>query len=154
MKLDDKDLIILGLLQENANITNKEIAAATGLTATPVYERIKKLNALKLLKKKVFLLDRKKLGLSLMVLVSVAIEKHSERSALKFMNAIKKIDEVVECLHTTGDFDFQLKVYAKDIDHYHDFNLKKLGAIENIRHMQSHFVMKEIVNTTSLPLHI
>ena len=68
------------------------------------------------------------------------------------MNEIKKIPEVVECLHITGAFDFQLKVYAKDIDHYHEFNFKKLTAIKNIRQMESYFVMKEVVNTTSLPI--
>ncbi|WP_149276986.1 Lrp/AsnC family transcriptional regulator [Pareuzebyella sediminis] len=152
MKLDNKDLKILGLLQEDANISNKEIAAATDLTVTPVYERIKKLNAMSLLKKKVFLLNRKKLGLNVMVLVLVNIEKHSEEGALVFMNEIKKFPEVVECLHVTGAFDFQLKVYAKDIEHYHEFNFKKLAAIKNVRHMESHFVMNEVINTTSIPL--
>jgi len=152
MKLDNKDLKILGLLQEDANISNKEIAAATDLTVTPVYERIKKLNAMSLLKKKVFLLNRKKLGLNVMVLVLVNIEKHSEEGALVFMNEIKKFPEVVECLHVTGAFDFQLKVYAKDIEHYHEFNFKKLASIKNVRHMESHFVMNEVINTTSIPL--
>ncbi|SDD93911.1 transcriptional regulator, AsnC family [Pricia antarctica] len=152
MKLDKKDLKILSLLQENANISNKEIAEATNLTVTPVYERIKKLNAAALLRKKVFLLNRKKLGLHVMVLVMVSIEKHSDEGALIFMKEIKKIPEVVECLHITGAFDFQLKVYTKDIDHYHEFNFKKLATIKNIRQMESYFVMKEIVNTTSLPL--
>ena len=151
MKLDNKDLKILALLQENANISNKEIAEATNLTVTPVYERIKKLNAAALLRKKVFLLNRKKLGLHIMVLVMVSIDKHSGEDASIFMNEIKKIPEVVECLHITGAFDFQLKVYAKNIDHYHEFNFKKLAAIKNIRKMESYFVMKEVVNTTSLP---
>ncbi|MBC9797343.1 Lrp/AsnC family transcriptional regulator [Sinomicrobium weinanense] len=152
MKLDEKDLKILALLQEDANISNKELAAATNLTVTPVYERIKKLHAMSLLKKKVFLLDRKKLGLNVMVLVFVNIEKHSEEGALNFMNEIKKFAEVVECLHITGAFDFQLKVYARDIDHFHEFHFKKLASIKNVRHMESHFVMKEVINTTSFPL--
>ncbi|WP_242206670.1 Lrp/AsnC family transcriptional regulator [Aestuariivivens insulae] len=154
MKLDKKDLTILNLLQEDANISNKAIAAITNLSVTPVYERIKKLNALSLLRKKVYLLNRKKLGLNVMVLVSVRIDKHSGEDALMFMNEVKKIPEIVECLHITGTFDFQLKVYARDIDHYHEFNFKKLGALKNVKHMESHFVMKEVVNTTSLPLFI
>ena len=154
MKLDKKDLKILSLLQEDANISNKEIALVTNLTLTPVYERIKKLNTMLLLKKKVFLLNRKKIGLNVMVLVLVSLEKHTDTDAFAFMNAIKKMPEVVECLHITGAFDFQLKVYAKDIDQYHKFNFNKLGRIKNIRKMESHFVMKEVVNTTSLPLFI
>lgn len=152
MKLDKKDLKILSLLQDNANVSNKELAKASGLTLTPVYERIKKLNNMLLLKKKVYLLNRKKMGLNVMAIVMVSIDKHSGAGAFTFMNEIKKIPEVVECLHITGAFDFMLKVYAKDIDHYHEFNFKKLAAIKNIRQMESHFVMKEVVNTTSLPL--
>ncbi|HZJ19592.1 MAG TPA: Lrp/AsnC family transcriptional regulator [Pricia sp.] len=152
MKLDEKDLKILDLLQQDANISNKEISAATHLTLTPVYERIKKLNAMGLLLKKVFLLNRKKLGLNVMVLVSVSIEKHSGEGAQAFMNEIRKIPEVAECLHVTGAFDFQLKVYARDIEHYHDFNFKKLASIKNVRHMESYFVMNEVINTTCLPL--
>ncbi|MEO9894212.1 Lrp/AsnC family transcriptional regulator [Aurantibacter sp.] len=154
MKLDEKDLKILDLLQEDANITNKQIALATNLTLTPVYERIKKLTSLALLKKKVYLLNRKKLGLNVMVLVSVKIEKHSEEGALSFMNEIKKIPEVIECLHVTGAFDFQLKVITKDIDTYHEFNFKKLATIKNISQMESYFVMKEVINSTRLPLSI
>ncbi|MRI01239.1 winged helix-turn-helix transcriptional regulator [Kriegella sp. EG-1] len=154
MKLDQKDLKILDLLQGDANINNKQIALATNLTLTPVYERIKKLTTLSLLKKKVYLLNRKKLGLNVMVLVSVKIEKHSEKGALSFMNEIKKIPEVIECLHVTGAFDFQLKVVTKDIDSYHEFNFKKLATIKNISQMESYFVMKEVINTTSLPLSI
>jgi len=152
MRLDRKDLKILSLLQEDANIGNKELAAEAGLTATPIYERIKKLNALSLLKKKVFLLNRKKLGLNIMALVSVSIEKHSEEGALVFMKEIKKFPEVVECLHITGAFDFQLKVYTRNMDQFHDFHLKKLASIKNISRMESHFVMKEVIHTTSLPL--
>ncbi|MBM1105090.1 Lrp/AsnC family transcriptional regulator [Aurantibacter crassamenti] len=152
MKLDRKDLKILDLLQKDANINNKQIALATNLTLTPVYERIKKLTAFSLLKKKVYILNRKKLGFNVMVLVCVKIEKHSEEGALSFMNEIKKFPEVVECLHVTGSFDFQLKVCTKDIDHYHEFNFKKLATIKNISQMESYFVMKEVINTTSLPL--
>ncbi len=154
MKLDKKDLKILSLLQEDANVNNKQIAGETNLTLTPVYERIKKLNTMSILKRKVFLLNREKIGLNVMVLVMVSLDKHSSDGALFFMNEIKKIPEITECLHITGAFDFQLKVYAKDIDHYHEFNFKKLATIKNIGKMESHFVMKEVVNTTSLPLFI
>jgi len=68
------------------------------------------------------------------------------------MKEIQKIPEVVECLHVTGAFDFQLKVYAKDMNHYHEFNFNKLTATKNIKYMESYFVMKEVVNTTRLPL--
>jgi len=123
MKLDEKDLMLLDLLQQDANISNKEIADRVNLSMTPVYERIKKLMATSVLKQKVFLLDRRKLDLNLMVLVSISMEKHSNESALLFMEEIQKFPEVVECFHVTGAFDYQIKVMVRDVDHYHEFNL-------------------------------
>jgi len=104
------------------------------------------------LKQPVYLLDRRKLDLNLMVLVSISMEKHSNESALLFMEEIQKFPEVVECFHVTGAFDYQIKVMVRDVDHYHEFNFNKLATIKGIRHMESYFVMKEIVNTTRLPL--
>lgn len=154
MKLDEKDLMILNILQGDANTSNKEISDQISLSMTPLYERIKKLISMSLLKKKVYLLDRRKLDLNLMVLVSIRMEKHSSEDALLFMEEIKKIPEVIECFHVTGAFDYQLKVLARDVDHYHEFNFKKLATIKGIRHMESYFVMKEVINTTQIPLFI
>ncbi len=152
MKLDTKDFQILKLLQEDANITNKEIAACTGLTITPVYERIKKLTASGIIKSNVFLLDRKKLGLDLMVLISISLKQHMKEDVNHFMKQIVKLNEVVECFHLTGTFDFHLKVYVSDMDQYQDFILNKLSATQNIGHIESYFVMTEVKNTTSLPI--
>ena len=152
MKLDQKDFQILKLLQEDANITNKEIALATDLTITPVYERIKKLTSAGIIKNKIYVLDRKKLGLNLMVLISVSLDQHIKESVKYFMKEIVKHKEVVECFHLTGSFDFQLKIYVNDMDAYQNFILNKLSAINNIGHMESYFVMSEIKNTTSLPI--
>ncbi len=152
MKLDQKDFQILKLLQQDANITNKEIASATGLTITPVYERIKKLTSSGIIKNKTYVLDRKKLGFNLMVLISVSLNQHLKESVKNFIKEIVKCKEVVECFHLTGSFDFHLKVYVNDMDEYQGFILNKLSAINNIGHMESYFVMKEIKNTTSLPI--
>jgi DNA-binding Lrp family transcriptional regulator len=93
MKLDEKDLMLLDLLQQDANISNKEISDRVNLSMTPVYERIKKLIATSVLKQKVFLLDRRKLDLNLMVLVSISMEKHSNESALLFMEEIQNFQK-------------------------------------------------------------
>ena len=152
MKLDQKDFLILKLLQEDANITNKEIATATDLTITPVYERIKKLTSSGIIKSKIYVLDRKKLGLNLMVLISVSLKQHLKESVNYFMSEIVKHNEVVECFHLTGSFDFHLKVYVNGMDQYQNFILNKLSAINNIGHVESFFVMTEVKNTTNLYL--
>ena len=152
MKIDRKDILILKMLQENADISNKEIANAVDLTLTPVFERIKKLTALGLLRKKVYLLNRGKLGLDLIVLVSIRLDQHSKKKVNDFMLKMKTCDEVVECFHISGSFDFHLKIYVRDIEQYQDFLLNKLSAVNNIGHIESSFVMKAIKNTTALPI--
>ena len=152
MKLDAIDYQILKLMQEDANITNKEIAAKTGLTITPIYERVKKLNSYGILKNKVYLLDRKKIGLNLMALVSISLNQHMKENVNFFVKEISKHPEVVECFHLTGKSDFQLKIYVKDMDEYQKFMINKLSSINNIAHIESYFVMSEIKNTTSLPV--
>lgn len=152
MKIDSIDIEILRLLQDDANITNKEIAYKTGLTVTPIYERIKKLSAYGVIKKKVITLDRRKLDLGLMVLISISLDRHMKENVNQFMKDVVKNKEVVECLHLTGTFDFQLKVYAKDMDAYQNFMLNKISAIKNIGQIESHFVMTEVKNTNSLPI--
>lgn len=152
MKLDTIDFEILKLLQEDANITNKEIASKTGLTITPIYERIKKLNSYGIIKNKVFLLDRRKIDLTLMVLVSISLNQHMKESVSNFLREITKLPEVVECFHLTGKSDFQLKVYVKDMDQYQKFMINKLSVISGIGQIESYFVMSEIKNTTSLPI--
>jgi DNA-binding Lrp family transcriptional regulator len=150
--LDKKDLLILKLLQEDANISNKEIAVSTGLTVTPVFERIKKLNAAGVLRKKVYLVDRKQVGLNLIVLISVSLKQHTKEHVNEFMQEMKKHIEVVECFHVSGAFDFHLKIITQDIEKYQDFMLNKISTIKSIGHIESYFVMKEVKNTTSLPI--
>ena len=152
MKLDTIDFEILKLLQEDANITNKEIASKTGLTITPIYERIKKLNSYGIIKSKVFLLDRKKIDLTLMVLISISLNQHMKENVSNFIREINRLPEVVECFHLTGKSDFQLKVYVKDMDQYQKFMINKLSVISSIGQIESYFVMSEIKNTTSLPI--
>jgi len=152
MKIDRKDILILKLLQENADISNKEIANAIDLTLTPVFERIKKLTAMGLLQKKVYLLNRMELGLDLIVLVSIRLDQHTKERVHDFMSKMKNYNEVVECFHISGSFDFHLKIYVQDIEQYQAFLLNKLSSVDNIGHIVSHFVMKEVKNTTSLPI--
>lgn len=152
MTLDKKDMHILKLLQEDANISNKEIASVTGLTVTPVFERIKKLNAAGVLRKKVYLLDKKQLGLQLTVLISVSLKQHTKEQVNEFMTEMKKYPEVMECFHVSGAFDFHLKIITTDIEKYQHFMLNKISAFKSIGHIESFFVMEEVKNTTSLPL--
>lgn len=150
--LDPTDKSILKLLQQDAKLTNKEIAAKLNLTTTPVFERIKKLEREGYIDKYVALVDRKKVDLSMMVFCNVSLKEHATEFLNRFENDVQSLAEVVECYHIAGMFDYLLKVVVKDMDTYQDFVANKLAGLNNIRKVQSAFVMSEIKHSTQLYL--
>ena len=149
---DDTDIRLLKLLQKDADYTIKELADRLGLTNTPVYERIKKLKKSGIIKKKVVILDSKKLGVKLLAFCNVSLKEHSLKYLNIFQDEIKKLPEVQSCYHIAGQYDYLLTVHAKDMEEYQHFIVTKLAAIENIAHVQSSFVMKEIKKEYSINL--
>lgn len=149
-ELDMTDRRILNILQENAKLANKEIAARLNMTTTPVYERIKKLEEGGYIKKYVALVDKEKLGFSLVAFCDVSLKEHSRAYLMKFENEVGSLVEVIKCYHIAGMYDYLLKVVVKDMAAYQDFIVNKLAALDNIGNVQSSFVMKEIKYTTSL----
>ena len=143
-KPDKTDILLLKLLQEDADYTIKELANKTGLTMTPVYERIKKLKRSGIIKKKVMIIDPKKAGFNLLAFCNVSLKEHSLKFLTLFEDNIQSLPEVQACYHIAGQYDYLLVVYAKDMDEYQHFITTKLAAIENIAHVQSSFVMKVI----------
>ncbi len=144
LHLDPVDKKILEMLQEDANYTNKEIAAQLGLTITPVYERIKKLKRSGFIKKTVIIIDPKKAGKNILAFCNVSLKEHTLAFINEFQDKIVKLEEVQACYHIAGQYDYLLTVYANDMDEYQNFITTKLAAIENIAHVQSSFVMKEV----------
>lgn len=148
--LDKKDLSILALLQENARITVKEISEKIHLSTTPVHERIKRMEAEGVIKQYATLVDHSKVNRGLMVICYVSLKQHSKNAGVKFIKAIHELNEVIECYSISGEFDFMLKVVAKDMDDYYDFHVNRLSPIENIGNVQSVFVMGIIKQTHRL----
>ncbi|MBK9339009.1 MAG: Lrp/AsnC family transcriptional regulator [Lewinellaceae bacterium] len=140
------------MLQEDAFLTTKEMAARLDLTSTPVYERVKRLEREGCIGRYTALLNRRKIGLSLLVFCDVALKEHNREFLLRFEEAVVRLPEVLECHHITGEYDYVLKVVAQDMDGYQLFIKEKLAALENIGRVQSHFVMTEVKNSTVLPL--
>lgn len=139
--LDEMDLSILRVLQQNARITIKELAEKVNLSATPVHERVKRLERTGVIQQYVALLDAGKVGKSLMVICYVSLQQHNKDAGSKFIQAILGMDEVLECLTISGQFDFMLKVVAENMDAYYNFHVHKLSALENVSNVQSAFVM-------------
>lgn len=150
--LDATDRAILKMLQEDAFQTTKELASRLDLTSTPVYERVKRLEKEGYIKQYVALLNRRQVGLSLLVYCDVALKEHNREFLLRFEEAVVQIPEVLECHHITGEYDYVLKVAVHDMDAYQLFIKEKLASLDNIGRVQSHFVMTEVKSTTVLPL--
>ena len=149
---DDTDRVILQLLQANAFLTTKEIAAQTNLSVTPVYERIKRLEREGYIRQYTALLDRRKIGLPLLVFCDVLLKEHNREFLQRFEASVVELPEVLECHHVTGEYDYLLKLAVADMDAYQFFIKEKLAALENIGRVQSHFVMTEVKHSTVLPV--
>ncbi len=139
--LDQTDLKILRILQQNARLTNKELAAQVNLSATPVFERLKRLERNGYIKKYVAVLDADKLNRGFIVFCNVKMSRLSKEIARDFMERMLNIPEVTECYNISGQFDYLLKIHAPDMRYYQQFVLNVLGTIENLGSLESTFVM-------------
>lgn len=146
--LDEIDKRILRIIQRDAKKTAKEISATLNLTVSPVYERIRRLEKYGYIKKYVAILDKKLINRSVTCLCQVSMRQHSEEFIEKFEVQVQKLDEVQECFHMAGEVDFVLKINIGSLDEYHDFVRYKLSKIENIRMLNTAFVLKEIKQTS------
>ena len=148
--LDEKDRAILRLLQENAKATVREIAAKVHLSATPVHERIKRLEDTGVISQYAALVNPAKVKKGLMVICYVSLKEHNKKSGSKFVRTMHELQEVVECYNISGEYDFMLKVVVENMDAYYDFHVNKLGQVENLGRLQSTFVMGVIKHTQPL----
>lgn len=150
--LDIIDMQILRELQKDAKLTTKELAAKVNLSPSPVFERQKRLEREGYIKRYVAVVDPIKTGNGIMVLCNVRLKHHSKEFSRRFTSVIAGIDEVVECFNTSGDYDYQLKIYARNMQDYQKFVLDTLGDLDCIGSLHSIFVIGEVKNTMALPL--
>jgi DNA-binding Lrp family transcriptional regulator len=149
MKLDQTDKKLLNLLQKNAKLTTRQLAHHLGLTQTPVFERIKRLEKQGIIARYVAILDKEKIGKKLIAFCHVSLKEHSRENILHFEKQIIQFPEVLECHHIAGMYDYMLKVVSEDMDVYHEFIYNKLASIDNIGNVRSSFVMNELKNSTA-----
>ena len=152
MVIDKIDRFLLNLLQNNTKLNTKELAQKIGLSVTPTYERIKRLEKQGYIKHYVAILDRKLIDKNLMVMSFVSLILHSRDMQIEFEKSIIEYVEVIECFHVTGSYDYQLKVVVSDMEEYQSFVKNKLSSINNIANVQSSFVMSSLKDTTAIPI--
>lgn len=142
--LDHIDLQILRTLQDNARLTTKELAACVHLSTTPVFERLKRLEAQGYIKKYIAVLDAEKFNRGFLVFCRVKLRRLNKEIAEEFTGIIREIPEVTECYNISGSYDYLLKIHAPDMKYYQEFLLNVLGTIESLGSMESTFVMDEV----------
>ena len=152
MAIDKTDVSLLNLLQSNTKLNTKELAQKVGLSVTPTYERIKRLEKEGYIRQYVAILDRKLIDKNLMVISFVSLILHSNDMQIEFEKSVVEYPEVIECFHVTGSYDYQLKVIVSDMEEYQAFIKNKLSSINNIANVQSSFVMSSLKDTTAIPI--
>ncbi|MGY6648071.1 Lrp/AsnC family transcriptional regulator [Wenyingzhuangia sp. IMCC45574] len=148
--MDVIDKKILEILQDNALITAKELAENLSLTTTPIYERIKKLQKTGIIKKYVALLDADLLNKNILVFMNITIKDHHSENREPFVKQMEQLEEVLEFYHTSGSFDFLVKVRFSDITSFRNFLVNKVASIPNISDIDSQIVLEEIKYSTKI----
>ena len=146
--MDAIDKKLVGYLQQDAKKTTKELSLKLNLSVTAVYERIKKLEREGIISKYVALLDKKKIDKGFMVICHIKLVQHNVDSVTTFEKEVVKLDEVLECFHVSGDYDYIIKIYVKDMEAYREFMLTKLTTLQHIGSTHSVFMIGEVKNTT------
>lgn len=150
--LDRIDVDILKILQTDSTKAIKDIAKEVGLSATPTYERIKRLENDGYIKKYVAILDGIKLGLDIVVYCNVTLKEQSKEALLGFEHAVSNLPEVLEVTGLSGNYDYMLKIVSPDIHTYNYFLMNKFSTIPNVGQFHSNIVLGDIKSNSPLPL--
>jgi Lrp/AsnC family transcriptional regulator len=149
--MDATDRKILALLQDDSSLSVAEIGSRVGLSSTPCWKRIQRLEAEGVIQKRVALIDQDKLGLGVTVFVSIETGDHSQDWLARFAQTVGEMPEVMEFYRMAGDVDYMLRVVVPDIQGYDGF-YKRLIAGVPLKNVTSRFAMEKIKWTTSLPI--
>lgn len=152
MKLDQKDLKILKFLQQDSKMTNKEISNNLKLSVTAVFERVKRLERKGIISKYVAIVDPTLVEKDFMVFCQIKLIQHTKAYLTRFEKEAAKLNEVLECYHVSGEYDYILKILVRDMPAYREFMVTKLTSLDHIGSTQSTFVINPVKNTTALPL--
>jgi Lrp/AsnC family transcriptional regulator, leucine-responsive regulatory protein len=151
-KLDKTDLKILKALQENSGISNLELSQKVGLSATPTFERVKKLEKANVIKGYHAEVDAKTLGIGIETFMLVSVAQARGLALEDFVEQVNKIDEIVECYHITGSSDYLFKIMTKDISSYEHLAMDRIRDIKEISNIQTLVILSTIKKSKIIPL--
>ncbi len=150
MNFDAIDRKLLDLLQTDSKQTNKELSSKLNLSVTAVYERIKKLENQGVISRYVALIKKEKVDKTFVAFCHIKLIQHSQAYVVKFEKEVANLEEVLECYHISGDYDYLLKVIVKDMEAFREFMVNKLTSINHIGSTHSMFVINEVKHTTAI----
>ncbi|WP_373487355.1 Lrp/AsnC family transcriptional regulator [Blastomonas sp.] len=150
--LEQEDIRILRAMQRNGRITNAELADTVGMSASPCWRRVRRLEADGVIRGYSAQLSRRALGLGVLAYVSVEIADHSADITAAFEAAIASFDEIIACHQITGGADYILTVVSRDLDSYAAFANSKLRPIPGLKSISTSFVLREAKPQTGLPV--
>lgn len=149
--LDETDILILRDLQDDGHLTIKELSQRVHLSVSPVYERVRRLEREGFIKRYVAVLDPEKLDCGFLAFCYLKMKQHSHENAVQIMERVQNIPEIAECYNISGDYDFLLKIYVRNMKQYQEFVMRILGDIPAIGSLNSSFVLGEVKNSHRLP---
>ncbi len=151
-ELDKIDFRILKILQENGRITNLLLSQEIGLSPAPTLERVRKLEMAGYIKSYHALVDEEKLGLGIKTFIQIQLDFHKNNTIQIFLDEVNQIKEITECHHVTGQADFLLKVYVKDIKAYERLIMDKISKISVVKTFQTMMIMSTTKKEPIVPL--
>lgn len=152
MTLDAIDKKLLQFLQEDSKQTTKELSLKLNLSVTAVYERIKKLEREEIISKYVVLLNRNKIQKGFVVFCHLKLMQHTKEFISQFEKEVVQLNEVLECFHVSGDYDYILKICVENMEEYREFMVTKLTTLQHIGSTHSTFMIGEVKNTTAFSI--
>jgi len=150
--LDRYEKRILTLLQQDASLSTAAIAEKVGLSSSPCWRRIDRLEREGFIKRKVVLVDRKKIGLNAQIFAQIKLNAHGRANLDEFTTAIRAFPEVLECYVLMGSVDFLIRIVATDIEAYERFFFDRLSQLPGVQEVNSTVALSEIKATTALPI--
>ena len=151
MKIDDAEKAILSCLQEDARMTNAELARRVGLSESPCFRRVKSLEKSGIIARYAARIDRRKVGLPVTAFVEVTMARQSDKATQDFLRRVRAEPHILDCHAMSGAYDYLMKVVARDMDHFSDLCMKRILKFPGVSNVQSSFSLDEVKVDSVVP---
>ena len=152
MSIDRKEKEILHVLQAEGRISNVDLAERVGLSESPCFRRVKRLEESGLIKGYAARLDQRRLGLQVTAFVQVSLDQQDDKKQRDFLTRVEAEEHIVECHAMSGSHDFLLKVLAYSMDHFSELSMQRILKFPGVKNMESNFSLMAIKQSQALPL--